>query len=144
MYMHVLGEEKKSGYQCSSFWYLHLHIHVDTCTCTWCISSSCPPTLPFTISFYLVPFPPPLVCYFSLPPPSPPPPNVCIRRANTDRRRLCYRSQAQGLLLPMWLWRYMYMCKCTAIVYSTSTVAMTSDSKILVCRYFKDVVAMYM
>ena len=98
-----IGRGEKSGYQCSSCWYLHLHIHVDTCTCTWCISSSCSPTLPFTISFYLVPSPLLFVFIFSLPPPSPPPPNVCIRRANTDRRHLCYTSRAQGLLLPMWL-----------------------------------------
>ena len=79
VYMHVLGEEKKSGYQCSSFWYLHLHIHVDTCTCTWCISSSCSPTLPFTISFYLVPFPPPPFRYF-FPPSSIPSSAKCVHK----------------------------------------------------------------
>ena len=38
--------------------------------------------------------PPSSLLLFFLPPPSPPPPNVCKGRANTDRRRLCYTSQA--------------------------------------------------
>ena len=62
-----------------------------------------PPPSPLPSHSTLYPSPLLFFVIFSLPPPSPPPPNVCIRRANTDRRRLCYTCQAEGLLFPMWL-----------------------------------------